>query len=446
MLLLINNHRRAHDTSFGSGVDIYCRRAVVISTTVAPIHNTQEQTITSHGQRAGTSACDLYRTPVPTDSCRNELSDFAAALANRSFCEDAAWHALAANEFCSTMQRLEAQFESVKANPVSDFSFSVDVSPLMFDQQRILPANGSQQLHVPNGCYRTLASLSDNLSQDLDRNKCSLCSSSNRLLSYCYYLIFRAASLNMRVTRPSDAQHKFSLLVSRENGVDASTWVTGDYPKRVVQGLVSGGHTEYHNFHMLKHLLADCRSEVMVNIGANDGFYTFASSMRGCRTISFEPQIGCLQHLYFKCVLMCMYLYIHAYMCIHVCIRMIFLTATHPPSPHPSAMLPIFPRPPLLYNSFVSDKEFSVDSGSSCDGGAQFTSKGTRTSNTEYTADQEPWVPPGSEKVSVKSMRLVDAVHDRWSQREFAEDPSHTLFFFLHTLYRLWLVTTSCLQ
>ena len=267
---------------------------------------TQEQTIAAHRPSAATSACDLHQNLDLNDSCRNELAEVVVTLANRSFCEDAAWHALAADEFCNTMQRLQAQFESLRTNPpISDFLFNVNVSPLMFDKQRKFPASGSQQLQVQNECYRTLASLSDSLSQDLDRNKCSLCSKKDRLLSYCYYLIFRAASFTMRVTRPSDALHKFSLPISRVHKVDADTWVTGEYAKRVAQALESTGQTEHYNFYMLKHVLADCRSETMVNIGANDGFYTFASSVRGCRTISFEPQIGCLQTLYFK------YVYVH---------------------------------------------------------------------------------------------------------------------------------------
>jgi FkbM family methyltransferase len=114
----------------------------------------------------------------------------------------------------------------------------------------------------------------------------------------------------------------------------------------------------------------------MVNVGANDGFYSFASATRGCKVISFEPQIGCLQNLYF------------------------------------TAMLPQFAKPPIIYNAFLSDSDFSVDSGTSCDGGAQFTTKGARTSNPEYSPDQEPWDFAGSKKVSVKSMRLMDAVQD----------------------------------
>ena len=112
----------------------------------------------------------------------------------------------------------------------------------------------------------------------------------------------------------------------------------------------------------------------MVNIGANDGFYTFASAQRGCKTVSVEPQIGCLQDLYFN------------------------------------AMLPIFPKPPLIYNSFVSDSDFSVDIGISCDGGGQFLPSGARTSNGEYSPDQEPWQAAGGERTSVKSMRLSEAV------------------------------------
>jgi len=303
------------------------------TTTNAPSNHAQEQPQGTQGQIAAARACDLPHNSnslplrMPTDSCRSELHDVAATLANSSFCEDAAWHVLASQQYCTTMEQLEALFGGLKANPVSDLSATVDVSPLMFEKQRTFASMESQQLRVQNTCYRTLALLSDNLSQNVARNSCSLCSGNNRLLSYCYYLLFRAASLTMRVSRPSDALHKFSLPIARINSVDASTWVTGEYPKRVAQSLEHAGGTEYFNFHLLKHVLADCRSATMVNIGANDGFYTFASSVRGCKTISFEPQIGCLQNLYFN------------------------------------ALLPIFPRPPLLYNSFVSDSDFSVESG-----------------------------------------------------------------------------------
>ncbi len=289
---------------------------------------------------------------------------------------DADWHALAANEYCSTMQRLHATFDILGTFHASDFQFPVDVSPLAFNELRAHAASSSQQLHFTNECYRTLASQSDSLSLSSNRNKCSQCYYSHRLLSYCHYLIFRAASVTMRVTRPPHALHKFVLPISRVDVVDTRTWVTGDYPKRVAQALQAADTAEYFNFFLLKRVLEHCASDIVVIIGANDGFYTFASAARGCRTIAFEPQIGCLQNLYFN------------------------------------ALLPIFPHPPLLYNAFVSDTDFSVDSGTSCDGGAQFTSQGARTSNTEYAPNEEPWTHPGSEKVSVSSMRLDDAVRD----------------------------------
>jgi FkbM family methyltransferase len=325
------------------------------------------------------SKCGHVQTLVlwRRSQCRLEFSEFEADLVHSSLCSQAAWHALAAEVFCGTMHRLEAQFHLPEMKDMSEFLFPMDVAPLAADAERANHVDGSPHVPMSNLCYSTLASLSDELSQNLERNNCSLCSNNNRLLSYCYFLLFRAASLTMRVARTQNELHQFSVLISRVKEVDANTWVTGEYPKRVAQGLASPGTTEFFNFEVLKHVLKDCNSDtIVVNVGANDGFYTFASSTRGCKVISFEPQIGCLQNLYF------------------------------------TAMLPQFVKPPLIYNAFLSDSDFSVDSGTTCDGGAQFTTKGIRTSNPDYSPDQEPGDWQNSKKIAVKSMRLKEAVQD----------------------------------
>ena len=341
----------------------------------------------THTNVESASTCGLQQDPAASKQlsgsnisrCRNELSEFEVALDRASLCKDAAWHALATHAFCSTMHRLKSQFDELHMGSSSDFLFAIDVSPLRADSERAFSGNGLRYLQIQNPCYRTLASLSDSMSHNLERNKCSLCASNNRVLAYCYYLIFRALSVTMSVARPANEQYQFSLPISRVKEVDASTWVTGEYPKRVVQSLASRdlNSYEFFNFDALKHVLADCNSDsIVVNVGANDGFYTLASSVRGCKTISFEPQIGCLQNLYF------------------------------------SAMFPTMANPPLIYNAFLSDANFSVDSGTSCDGGAQFTTKGARSSNRDYTPDQEPWVHPGSEKFPVKSMQLGEVLQN----------------------------------
>jgi FkbM family methyltransferase len=342
-----------------------------------PVHRPgQDQ---NHFERLAPPATKCRRDGIPRNlegdkRCRSALENFQADLESNFSCEDASWHAFAAERFCFLMQKLRAHFDDVRSS--TDVSFPIDVSPLPAEIGRLIPFKGSP---MNNACHRTIASLSDVMALNLDRNKCSLCEYDHHLIAYCYYLVFRSAAVLMNVSRPQNELYHFQIPVSRVPDIDAYTWVTGEYPKRVVQSLAAAG-VEKYNFEVLKHVLKDCNSDSVVNIGANDGFYTFASSTRGCRTISFEPQIGCLQNLYFN------------------------------------AMLPIFAatplKPPLLYNAFVSDADFSVDSGTSCDGGAQFTKQGARTSNTLYTPDQEPWTHPGGAKVPVKSMRLGDAVTD----------------------------------
>jgi hypothetical protein len=132
-------------------------------------------------------------------------------------------------------------------------------------------------------------------------------------------------------------QVKVSRIPQARIELQPDVWVINDLSLEKNQRVLGYDGLELGNWKLVNEVLQRCEgAPLVVNVGVQDGYYGFAAATYGCRVMMFEPQLGCIPDLLF------------------------------------SSLLPYAHTPQLFHNFVNPAPVFAVETGLSCDGGAQY--------------------------------------------------------------------------
>lgn len=256
--------------------------------------------------------------------------------------------------------------------------------------RRVL-ATQATETDVPNACRAALAAFKGVLNGTTIADAttaCSACLAVDRDLHHaCLAMAWREFA-DMFLRRGQRVQ-TFSVGWDPNRATERTTWISGqDAPgTKLTEALAS--HTPGHENHIERAnwnvvntvIIPNCvdaarfgKRPLVVVVGANEGYYAFASSGGGCRTMLFEPQGGCVPWL--------------------------LLDALR--SKHVEPM-------DIRVNS-VNSFPIQFDTGNSCDGGAQYTANGELTNNPDNV---RPWKHhEDTAMMTARSVRLDEVINE----------------------------------